>query len=79
MGRKNTGVIRQSCMIVSIGLALFVVSVLADLPESTYITDLVGGLPLPVWITSIVSPIFLFSGLLTMTIGFKKMFTKLTE
>lgn len=77
MGLKNTGAIRNSCFIVTIGLFFFIVSVMADLPESTYIVYLVGGTPLPVWIVSILAPIMLFAGMLGMTLGFNKMFSSL--
>ncbi|MBD3351232.1 MAG: hypothetical protein GF364_07075 [Candidatus Lokiarchaeota archaeon] len=77
MGLQNTGVLRKSCFIVAIGMAIFVTSVVADLPESTYIVNLVGGTPLPVWITSIVAPICLFVGMFTLTMGFRQMFSSL--
>ncbi|MHA1338452.1 MAG: hypothetical protein ACTSRZ_00680 [Promethearchaeota archaeon] len=78
MAKTNTGVIRTSCIIVALGITLFVVSVMADLPESLYITTLVGGTPLPVWITSIAAPIMFFSGVSIMAFGFIRMFSKLT-
>jgi hypothetical protein len=77
MGLKNTGAIRKSCFIVTIGLLFFVLSVMADLPESTYIVYLVGGTPLPVWIVSIAAPIMLFTGMTGMALGFNKMFSSL--
>ena len=78
MAKSNTGVIRSSCIIVALGIALFIISVMGDLPESLYIITLVGGKPLPVWITSIVVPILFFIGVFTMAYGFIKMFLKLT-
>lgn len=77
MAARNTGVLRKNCIVVAMGLAVFVFSVMCDLPESTYIVHLVGGIPLAVWITSILAPISLFIGMLIMTLGFSRMFSDL--
>jgi hypothetical protein len=79
MAKQNTGIIRNSCIMVAVGILFFVIAVMGDLPESLYIMKIATGsmTPLPVILTSVVVPISLFIGVITMAIGFRRMFTKL--
>jgi hypothetical protein len=77
MAVKSTGIIKQSATLATIGLILFVIAVMAELPESMYVAYLVTGAILDAWLIALVSPIAMLCGLTFLVIGYKKMFSGL--
>jgi len=77
MAKISTGVLRQSSLIVALGLAFFVLGVMTELPEGSFITWLVTGQVLDAYLVAVLAPICMSLGFLTLLIGFRKMFTGL--
>jgi hypothetical protein len=72
---KGTGELRKTTLIITIGLTLFVVGVMGELPESSEIAYLVTGLFVDAWLVAVMCPLLMMSGFLLMVIGFRKMFS----
>ncbi|GAB4311230.1 MAG: hypothetical protein Kow0069_11540 [Promethearchaeota archaeon] len=71
MARTTTGTVRRNNLVVAVGLALFVTGVLADLPETGFIT----GQSLPQLITGPLAALLIFSGFVLMAAGFRSMYS----
>ena len=77
MAKISAGVLRQSSMIIAFGLAFFVLGVMTELPESSFIVWIVTNQVLDAYLIAIVAPICMSLGFLILLIGFRKMFTGL--
>jgi hypothetical protein len=77
MSLKSTGVVRQSCILATLGLALFVAGVMASLPEASYITWWVTGEFLDAYLIAVFAPIAMMIGGFLLVIGYNKMFSGL--
>ncbi len=73
MAKQGTGTVRTASLLGGLAIALFVTGVLADLPETAFITG--SALPLPVWLTGLSAPIFLVTGFCLMAVAFQKMYS----
>jgi len=73
--KTPSGSIRNGCILISIGMLLFVLGVMIDLPESSYFMYLLGQ-EVPEDLIRITTPIILIMGLLSFSIGFKTFFPK---
>jgi hypothetical protein len=77
MGLKSTGIIRRSCLLATVGMTLFVIGVMTDLPEAQLVIYLTNGVPLSPWLTSVLAPISLMLGVVLLTVSFRMMFADL--
>ena len=77
IGKISVGALRRPAFIVALGLTFFVIAVMAELPEGSYVVYLVNRPLVDAYLIAIVSPICMSIGFLTMLIGFKKMFSGL--
>jgi MFS family permease len=77
MAKISSGVLRQSAAIVALGLTFFVVGVMTELPEGSFVSFLVTGQILDAYLIAFVAPICMMLGFLVLLIGFRKMFSSL--
>lgn len=77
MAKISTGVLRQSSVIVALGLTFFVLGVMTELPEGSFTVWLVTQQLLDAYLIAILAPICMALGFLILLIGFRKMFTGL--
>ena len=76
LARKTpSGPVRNGCIMIAIDIAMFVVGVMIDLPETAYFMYILNQ-PNPIEIIRILAPILLISGLLVFSIGFRRFFPK---
>lgn len=76
LARKSpAGTIRNACIILAIGITLFAIAVMIDLPEFAYFNYLMGQ-EFPEAIIRIVAPIMLICGISILSIGFRKFFPR---
>ncbi len=71
MARTTTGSVRKNNALVGVGLTLFIVGVMADLPETGYIMQQT----LPQLLTGIGAACFLFAGFIVMAYAFRSMYS----
>ncbi len=74
VGKQAVGSVRIGSILGGIAILLFVVGVLADLPETAYVTG--SAMPLPAWLTGFTAPIFLVTGLCLMAVAFQKIYAE---
>ncbi len=76
LARKTpAGPIRNACILVAIGIVLFAVGVMIDLPEFAYFNYIMGQ-ESPEAIIRIIAPIMIIMGISTLGYGFKTFFPK---
>ncbi len=76
MARKTpSGAIRNGCILIAIGMFLFVTGVMIDLPETAYFLYLLSQ-EVPEITVRFTAPIILTSGLLLFSLGFRSFFKK---
>ncbi len=72
---KGNYVMRRGCIVIALGMILFVTGVMVDLPESAYFFILLGQ-PVPEVFIRIPSPVLVILGLLVLSLGYKSIFPK---
>ena len=76
LARKTPkGKIRTACIVVGMGIVLFAVGVMIDLPEFSYFNYLMGMVS-PEEIIRLVSPIIIICALIMLNLGFRTFFPK---
>ena len=76
LARKTpSGAIRNGCILIAIGMMLFVTGVMIDLPETAYFLHLLNQVR-PELIIRLGAPIILMSGLILFSLGFRSFFKK---
>jgi hypothetical protein len=76
LARKTpSGAIRNGCVLIALGMALFVTGVMFDLPETSYFLFLLNQ-EIPEALIRFISPIMLTSGLVFFSLGFRSFFKK---
>ena len=76
LARKTPkGKIRTACIIVAIGILLFAIGVMIDLPEFAYFNHLIGQVS-PESIIRLVAPIIIICALLMLNLGFRTFFPR---
>ena len=76
LARKTPpGSIRRACIVVGIGIVLFAVGVMIDLPEFSYFNYLMGQQS-PEEIIRLISPIIIICALIMLNVGFRTFFPK---
>ncbi len=77
MARKSTGILKKSAYLAALGLTFFVLGVLAELPESQFVTYMVTGEFLDAYLIAVFSPISMMIGFILLVIGYKQMFSSI--
>ena len=67
--------IRTACLVVGLGIVLFAVGVMIDLPEFSYFNHLMGMVS-PEEIIRLVAPIVIICALIMLNVGFRTFFPK---
>lgn len=72
LARKAVGAVRVNTLVVTLGIVLFIMGVLVDLPETSYLAgDLISLIPF----TGLLAPVLLFSGFIIMSVGFMRLYS----
>ncbi len=74
VGKQAVGSVRTGSILGAIAILFFVLGVLADLPETAYVTG--SAMPLPPWLTGFAAPVFLVTGLCLMAVAFQKIYAE---
>jgi len=76
LARKTPkGSIRRACIVVALGITLFAVGVMIDLPEFAYVNYALGQVS-PEQIIRLIAPIIIICALLLLNFGFRAFFPK---
>ncbi|MHA1294187.1 MAG: hypothetical protein ACTSQJ_16160, partial [Promethearchaeota archaeon] len=76
LARKTpSGPIRNACVFIAIGIMLFAIGVMIDLPEMAYFLY-INNQPRPEQLIRIIAPIIIICGIIMLSIGFKTFFPK---